>query len=372
MSSALRRLIARVTRAEEGITLPAMDGPLRPNTRLDMAAPVVELPNPDNLVAAGDAILATSGRRVIEIREGRAAPFLRGEFDADIVSLAFHPEGGLAVGLADGRIVLRGGRHGDRTIATLAGRPLVCPTALAFDGDDLVVAQGSAIHGPSDWQVDLMCGGTTGSVWRIPRADEAAALRLAQDLAYPNGLLLDSQGTLIVSESWRHRLIRIEATRPSPATVVLEQLPGYPARLAAASRGGAWLAVFAPRSQLVEHVLREPAYRTRMMAEIEDRNCWVAPTLRAGRHLMEPLQSGAARQMGNLKPWAPARSYGLVVRLGSDLQPLDSLHSRADGDRHGTTSCLEGNGRLLVTCKGDDIVVVADIGEPGGAPADAA
>ena len=40
---------------------------------------------------------------------------------------------------------------------------------------------------------------------------------------------------------------------------MLDELPGYPARLSPAQDGGFWLAVFAGRTQLIEFVLREPA-----------------------------------------------------------------------------------------------------------------
>ena len=53
--------------------------------------------------------------------------------------------------------------------------------------------------------------------------------------------------------------------------------PAYPGRIAPAA-DGYWLALFAPRSQLVEFVLREPAYRKRMMAEVPQ-PFWIAPTL---------------------------------------------------------------------------------------------
>jgi hypothetical protein len=47
-------------------------------------------------------------------------------------------------------------------------------------------------------------------------------------------------------------------------------LPGYPARISPAQAGGSWLAVFAPRRQIVEFVLREPAYRKRMLQEVPE------------------------------------------------------------------------------------------------------
>ena len=77
---------------------------------------------------------------------------------------------------------------------------------------------------------------------------------------------------------------------------------------------------------VLELVLREPEYRHAMMAEVDPRY-WIAPALRSGQSFLEPMQGGALKQMGILKPWAPSLSYGLVLRLSPDFIALQSLHS---------------------------------------------
>jgi hypothetical protein len=67
-----------------------------------------------------------------------------------------------------------------------------------------------------------------------------------------------------------------------------------------------------------------------------------------------------------LKPWSPCRSYGLVVRLDAAYRPVASLHSRANGRRHGVTSCLMFEGRIYFAAKGDG--VVASFADPGATP----
>ena len=80
------------------------------------------------------------------------------------------------------------------------------------------------------------------------------------------------------------------------------------------------------------------------------------PCLRAGRTPLEPTQQGGVKQLGVVKPWSPNRSYGLVARLDPEYRPIASLHSRANGRRHGVTSCLTVGGRLYFCAKGDGIV----------------
>ncbi|MGH6893928.1 MAG: hypothetical protein ACREEP_16915, partial [Dongiaceae bacterium] len=66
------------------------------------------------------------------------------------------------------------------------------------------------------------------------------------------------------------------------------------------------------------------------------------------------------KTMGIHKPWSPTRSYGLVVRLDVDLRPVVSFHSRAGGRRHGITSVIEADGRVLAASKGGNAVLQID------------
>ncbi len=336
---------------EYSVTVPPMDGALKPNNALEEAAPLFEAEAPGNLVAQGRRILFSSGSEVLEI-DGRAAKPCAA-FDRPVVSLAAHGDA-LAAGLVDGRILIRGGPHDGKSLTAVSGRPTLCPTALAFDGpDSLLLCLGSASNPATEWKRDLMERNATGSVWRVGLRDGAAAC-LADGLAWPYGVL-PSGDTAIVSESWRHRLLRV-ARMAHQVEPVLSDLPAYPARLAAASGGGGWLTLFAPRRQLIEFVLRERAYRTRMMQEV-DPAYWVAPTLAPMQSFLEPLQGGTLKKLAKLKPWAPSRSYGLVVRLDSAWQPVASYHSRADGTRHGVASCLEADGRLIVASTGGNAIL---------------
>jgi hypothetical protein len=200
----------------------------------------------------------------------------------------------------------------------------------------------------------------SGSVWRLEPTN-GAVTQLAGKLAYPNGLI-DEGAAIVVSQSWRSALTRIAAGDDGRGAAVLENLPAYPGRLSRSADNAIWLALFAPRSQLVEFVLSEERYRRRMIGEIEPDH-WVAPCLRAGRSPLEPTQQGGVRQLGVLKPWSPNRSYGLVARLDGAYRPTTSLHSRANGRRHGVTSCLSFGGRLYFCAKGDGIVASCADGE---------
>jgi hypothetical protein len=295
-------------RGEASITVPPMDGAFSPNDLLDSAATIIEIPEPDCLAETSRGLIVSSGRSLFSVDRPEGAPLA--SFDAEISALAGLPDGGAAVGLIDGGLAFVGGQNDGTTFAS--GAELRCITALAPARDGaLLIANGSAANGPLAYKRDLMEKNASGSIWRLD-PESGARRRLAGNLAYPYGLLEDADA-VVVSESWRSALTRISLTggRNEP---ILENLPGYPSRLSRAADKGIWLALFAPRSQLVEFVLRETRYRRRMLDEI-DPDYWIAPCLRAGYAPQEPTQQGGVRQQGVLKPWAPTRSYGLAVRL---------------------------------------------------------
>jgi hypothetical protein len=342
----------------QAVTIPPMDGALRPNTALDDgAAELLEATAPDNLASGGGHAYYSSGSDLLRLPAyGEAAPQMVARFDAPVSALAGSPDGVITIALDDGRILLKDGTLDGKTLMPADFDGLACPTALAFaDAGTLLVCQGSAAHRPSDWVVDLMSKNASGSVWRVDVAADRCE-RLAGDLAFPYGVLPHPPGGgIVVAESWRHRLLRI---RPEGGAIepVLTKLPGYPARLAAGADGGAWLCLFAPRNRLIEFVLEEEAYRADMLREVA-REHWIAPALSSGAAFLEPLQCGGVKTMGIHKPWSPSRSYGLLVRLDRSLRPVASFHSRANGRRHGITSAIERYGRVLVTSKGGNAIL---------------
>ncbi|MBO6718308.1 MAG: strictosidine synthase [Rhizobiaceae bacterium] len=346
--------------------VPPMDGVLGPNQLIEEAPLLLETEAPDNLVADGDLFLFSTGNRVMRLGPAGpdAAPETFAKFEHPVSALALAADGALAVGLDSGAIHVKGGPHDGTVLHELGGRDIVCPTELLFDkAGSLLVALGSQQNPPSRWRHDLMEKNASGSVWRLDLASGEPSC-IADGLAWPAGMLAGHDGQLTVSESWRNRLVDVcPGTKPK---VSLSDLPGYPGRLSPASDGGAWLSVFAPRSQLVEFVLREDDYRCTMMAEVEP-DLWIAPSLTAAQSFLEPMQLGGLKQLGVLKPWAPTRSYGLAIGLDCKGMPRASFHSRADGTRHGITSALEIDGRLLLASKGGNAIVSITLDEHGAA-----
>lgn len=335
----------------KALTIPPLDGAFRPNTRLDDAPAFAQLSEPDNLLASGDGLLVSSGNAVHAIAAG-SEPVVVEAFASPVTALASSPAGELTVALETGKLLIAG-----REVSLPS--EIRCITALAYAGDgSLWLANGSARHAPSEWAADLMRKGASGSLWKCD-ANGSAFRKVAGDIAFPYGLH-SMDADVLVSESWRHQLVRFDGSSGN-RTTVLAHLPGYPSRLAPAADGGAWLALFAPRNRLIEFVLQETHYRHDMIDQVPPAY-WIAPALASNRSFLEPLQCGGIRTMGIHKPWSPSRSYGLVAKLDKDMRPQFSLHSRANGTRHGICSVAEKDGRLFVASKGGDCVLALDAG----------
>jgi hypothetical protein len=346
---------ALLGRGEHAVTVPPMDGPLKPNNALENAPHLVDCPEPDNLVELDGAVYFSSLNKLCLLDPAARTARALCAFDAPVTALAAMPGQAILAALANGelrQVSPASGAHAP--LATLAGAQGRCITALLpLDHDSVLLTCGSSDNPASQWKRDLMSKAAGGSLIRLDLPTGRLEV-LCAGLAWPNGLAALADGSVVISESWRHRLSRCAGGRRTDS--LLDDLPGYPSRLAPARGGGFWMSVFAPRSQLVEFVLREEKYKRRMLAEVPEQY-WIAPALASGSDFREPLQQGGVKAMGILKPWAPTRSYGMVVKLDGALKPILSLHSRADGRRHGINSVVETDFGLIVASKGGNAIL---------------
>jgi hypothetical protein len=354
-------MLDRLLKLDDGAGIPMMDGVLRPNQRLDAATPIGEpLHECDDVAVRADGVVFVSaGSRILQL----AGEGLR---ERSTFADCPGPVGPLAI---DGDTILAGiAGHGvvrierGTVVARLEaadGQPLHCPTAIVRLPDHrIAIADGSAHHLPDAWCRDLLERRASGRLV-LASADLKAATTRGSGLAWPAGLRVASDDrSLWMSESWRHRLLRVPLDGNGAPTPLAGPLPGYPGRLGSDPRGGAWLAVFALRTQLVEFVLRERSYCDAMLATVDPRY-WIAPSLRALGHYLEPLQGGGIKKLGLVKPWAPPRSYGLVLRLSESGESVESLHSRAGGLHHGITAVHTRGDQLVIVSKGHGVVLDA-------------
>ncbi len=337
--------------------IPMLDGPLSPNADLDAAREVAPgFDQPDDVVEGADGALYVSDNKSILRCEppNFAEVSVWARFEQRVSALAVHPGGGLVVGLTGNGLCLLDAQGTPGARLHRAGdRSLDCVTALAVAADGgIYIANGSQHSNSSQWLQDLMSvRAPSGGIFLADSELRTAEIKMS-GLAWPYGLTLtDADNKLWFNQAWSHALSYVEVSTGN-SRAVQSNTAYYPARLRADVSGTLWQACFALRSPLVEFVLREATYREEMIATISP-ELWVAPSLRAGADCREPAQFGSLRKLGIQKPWAPARSYGLVVKLSSRGEPRQSWHSRVDGSCHGLTSvCPLTDGRVIVVSKG--------------------
>ncbi len=344
-------------RGDASITVPVFDGALKSNNLLEEAPVFATLDAPQDLATDGRALFVANGNTVLRYElaaPGAGASAGAAEvqrFDRPVSALACLPGGGMAVALDGRQVRIAGGVHDGRCWDAVASTPLNAVNAISVGADDrLLVTDGSREHAFEHWKHDLMGLGRNGRVLELNLAD-GGGREIATGLAHAFGACAVGD-SVWVSESWRHRVMVYGGGQGARA--VTDALPGYPSRISPASAqhgGGYWLTCFTLRTQLVEFVLREPAYRKRMLEEIEPQY-WIAPALNSGNTFLEPMQGAQLKMMGIVKPWAPPHSYGLVIRLTAEGMVRYSLHSRFDGKHHGVVAAIECQGDLFVLAKG--------------------
>lgn len=328
--------------------IPVMDGALTPNSALDAAVTMgPALAGAEDFCIAPDgSAFVSAGHNVMSMRlEGGGEYHKVAELDGTAGPLLISDDGTIFVGVAgQGLFSLSGGRP------VPVNRDLTCLTSLAWGSDGrILAANGSRDHRPEDWKHDLMTLGHSGSLWDVDPENGTSEM-LLDNLAWPGGVTAESDGSFVFTESWGYKLSKfstaIETSAPKWANMA-----GFPTRITQLADGGFAFAMFALRTQLLDFVLRQDDFRDEMVRTIDPR-FWIGPDYATDGHYLEPLQGGAIKKLGIQKPWAPPRSYGLVICLDSDFKPTKSYHSRVGGRWHGISSVQEHDGRLYALSKG--------------------
>ncbi|WGS18205.1 MULTISPECIES: hypothetical protein [unclassified Bradyrhizobium] len=338
--------------------IPPLDGALSSNDRLDTAVPIGEpLPGIDDVIAAGDgAVYVSAGRRVLKLSgDDFSARTVIAEFEGDAGGLALHPDGRLLVCVAGrGLAAIDPAKPAPRWLEAAGGSSLAGLLSVTAAPDGRIYAvEGSTGRRPDQWRHDLMQKRTGGRLVTCGAGLDNPQM-LLRDLPYPYGVAVSADGnSLWLTESWAHRLSRfaLGGNGLGPREIVAGNMPGYPARLHPDGDGGLLLGIFARRTHLIEFVLKEDDFREEMMATMPP-DYWVAPALVGGSDCLEPMQIGGVKALGIQKPWAPPRSYGLLVHLDADGEASDSLHSRAGGRFHGITAACATSRGIVIAARG--------------------
>lgn len=338
-----------IGRTNPGRTVPVFDAALKPNELLRRADLIAVFDDPEDICVNEGALFVADGSCLLLIGpEKIAQPVL----DTGTKITAFTCFAGGYVCALDGQeIVVFGGKYDGCRLTGPANAPFSSINAIAVQGSHLLVTDGSTTHTFDQWRHDAMGLGNSGRLLRCDLANGAVVV-LQEGLEFSFGTAAFGGGAL-VSETWRHRLVSVGCN--GERQIVLDHLPAYPSRIAKA-KNGYWLTMFCARSQIVEFVLAEREYCDAMIEEI-DPDLWISPQVSASASPHEPLQRAGMMMDSEIKPWAPARTYGLVVKLNPDGQPQYSIHSRAGGPNQGIIAAAEMGGFLYLISKSENTLI---------------
>ena len=262
-----------------------------------------------------------SGREVFANTGGRVLGF---DFDAAGHLVAADAVKGLLSIAPSGQVTVLADTH--------AGEPIRFADAVVVAGNGLVYfSDASTRFAPVPWGgtfeasvLDILEQSATGRVFEFNPA--TGALRVvARGLSFANGLALSADGRwLMVVETGRYRVWRIalganelDVRMPSPqATLLLDNLPGYPDNLMRGLQGRIWLGFTKPRSATVDAMAPYPFLRKL--------------TLRLPRAL-----------------WPVPPAYGHVVAFTEDGRIVADLLDPS-GAYAGTTAVTETADRLYI------------------------
>ena len=324
--------------------LPAMtlEGVLGPNGRLDAAAGM-RVEAPDAICVGADGrLLASSGSRVLAFGAWGQTPEAFAPFDARVTALSCSPGGVIAVGLADGTLAVRDGSGQTVEGWVLPAGRVASIVDCAFASDDEIVLVDCGYRA-DDNVLALAAWDETarGQIVSLRRSGEARTI--LSGLHCPMGLCIDESGSTLVALLERATIV------DQTGAVRQGGYPGYLGRLRRTPAGYA-LACLSRRDPLIEFLKTEPGFIAAMKAKIEPRH-WIAPRANPEFSHDFPIELGATRLYGEVKPWAPSFSYGLLIETDAVLMPTGSAQSRANGQRHAISDIAVWNGDLITVSR---------------------
>ncbi|MCX7303157.1 MAG: hypothetical protein NTV73_02290 [Hyphomicrobiales bacterium] len=322
---------------------PAMtlEGMLGPNGRLDDAAGMC-VDAPDALCVNADGrLLVSSGTRVMALGAWGEEPLVWASFDAPVTALC-HGGGLVAVGLAGGSLAVLDatGRPHDGWSLPAGSVASVVDCAFRSQDEILLVDCGygadANVLSQAAWDEE-----PRGQLIALRRSGQPSVV--AAGLHCPMGVALDAKGSALVSLLERARIV-------DPSGRSLQSgYPGYLGRLRRTGNGYV-LACLSRRNPLIEFLKTERAFVAEMKAKIAPRH-WIAPRASPEFSHDFPIELGATRLFGEIKPWAPSFSYGLLIEMDESLMPVGSAQSRANGRRHAICDATVWNGALIAVSR---------------------
>ena len=213
------RLDQFLGRGHAAVTVPSLDGALKPNNRLEEAAEGISGDAPDNLVLFNGQPVWSEGALIFSGRDKT----LLVQMKSDVTAMAVSTAGDLAVALLEGGIQMLDVKG--ELKKSFTAPELSCVTSMVFVAPEtLVVAVGSTVNPITDWARDLLEQRSSGQIVVLDTISGHLNV-IAKNLAFPSGLLRAADGSLIVSEAWACQLLQIDLSSGQKISVMEDLSP---------------------------------------------------------------------------------------------------------------------------------------------------
>jgi len=233
----------------------------------------------------------------------------------------------------------------DRKITVLAdqvgGDPIRYADAVVVAGNGKIYfTDASTRFGPAAWGgsfeasvLDIIEQSATGRVLEHDPATKTTRI-VAQGLSFANGLALSrDEQTLFVNETGRYRVWKIavaadklDVAQVSPqASVLFDNLPGYPDNLMRGQGGRLWLGLVKPRNPTIDGMADKPFLRQLTLRL--PRALWPIP--KAYGHVMAFTEDG--RVVADLQDPTGAYPETTAITETPDRLYVQSLHAKGLG-----------------------------------------
>ncbi|MBU3672033.1 MAG: SMP-30/gluconolactonase/LRE family protein [Sinobacteraceae bacterium] len=306
---------------------------------------------PEHVVIGPDGRLyaAVEAGRILRMNPDGTALEVYAQTGGRVLGIAFDAEGQLYAADA-----LRGLLRVDRTgqvvpvVTHYRNEPIRYADAVVIASDGRVYfSDASTRFAPSEWGgtfeasvLDILEQSSTGRVFEFDPKSGTTRL-VARGFSFANGLAITADGRhLLVVETGRYRVWRIAieargldirvpesraASSPALATVLLDNLPGFPDNLMRGLDGRIWLGFTKPRSAMVDRM--GPYPRLRAMTLRLPRALWPVPP--AYGHVIAFTETGQiVRDLQD-----PTGQYPETTAVTETAERLyvQSLHARTLG-----------------------------------------
>ncbi|MDI1274093.1 SMP-30/gluconolactonase/LRE family protein [Polaromonas sp.] len=233
----------------------------------------------------------------------------------------------------------------DRKITLLTDRvgadPIRYADAVVVAGNGkMYVSDASTRFSPAAWGgtfeasvLDILEQSSTGRILEYDPATRATRV-LAQGLSFANGVALSQDGRfLFVNETGKYRVWKIsvdasqlDVAQPNPqASVLLDNLPGYPDNLMRGLDGRIWLGLAKPRNPTVDKLADHPFLRKLTLRL--PRAMWPIPS--SYGHVLAFTEDG--KIVADLQDPSGAYPETTGVTETADRLYIQSLHAKGLG-----------------------------------------